>query len=278
MVVGKSLEEMLRRRVGLPLEPMEGGKDEECGATVKQTTKEQDVPTPAQEPDGAWKHDEYAEPDNLTNGSAQCVGERGEGKPGEDGPVGLGLESPQAGVETQDNAKEPADIRHETDRKGQEERTENKSEGPDGCIARVYPRSYERTVGEKCREESDNQRGGTDGGERRAEKLDEEGAQMELPAQHRGAPAVIDDVAGLGEDASGLDIGPVVVHSDLSDGVGGERTEKEQRRRRGVPAGVSSKPDSCVDPDQLHRLPCTARACLSSEVHVSSQGSMRNSH
>ena len=37
------------------------------------------------------------------------------------------------------------------------------------------------------------------GGEGETEELDEGGAEIELPAEHGGGPAVVDDVAGGGE-------------------------------------------------------------------------------
>ena len=68
-------------------------------------------------------------------------------------------------------------------------------------------------------EHGDEQDRGADSGKGEAEKLDEESAEIELPAEHRGRPAVISDVAGGGEDAGAPDVGPVIVQAHLEDGV-----------------------------------------------------------
>src|ERR1700761_4131608 len=100
------------------------------------------------------------------------------------------------------------DVTHKGDREQQVERGENQSEGADGCVALCAADEDQDALQEKGQHDCYKQRTHADRRERESEELDEGSAQVELPEEHGGGPAVVGNMAGVREGFGEEDVRP----------------------------------------------------------------------
>jgi hypothetical protein len=150
------------------------------------------------------------------------------------------------------------------------ERGEDEGEGTDGGVALGDAGGDESPLQEEGHEHGDEEGAHANGGKGEAEEFDEGGADVNLPAQHRGGPSGVDEVAGGGEGACHHDVGAVVadVHGDVgvADEFAEEDSEGAEKGRELKTAGelqMASCNDTCgvcgwfcVD-----RFDCVAACC-----------------
>jgi hypothetical protein len=118
-------EEVFGNGVGLALEPLHAGEDEDDGSEIECGCGEDDSAMGAKEPECGWEHDEDAEPCDLAGGAAEDIRDDGETEPGNATAVGRGLQCAQTAVETQDDGEEAVDVGHISSRKHEIEWREN---------------------------------------------------------------------------------------------------------------------------------------------------------
>ena len=131
-------------------------------------------------------------------------------RPGEDKPhhsvrILFGRDRPLTKIKTKQNAEEAGDIGHEGVRDGQEKRAERKHErAEDGMRAIEAEAAQDRVIQEGGRQ-GDGHRRESNAGIAWPEDPCEESSPDDLPPEHRGQPAVVDEVVSLSEDLGGSD-------------------------------------------------------------------------
>ncbi len=221
--------------VGLVLEPLHAGEDEEDAGEGEGGAGEEDAAFTEEAAAGLWaaavglkeperggEKDEDAEPGDLAGGAAEGVGEDGEAEPGDGGAGRGGEEGAKAAVEAEEDGEEAEDVGHVGDREHEVERREDEGEGAEGGVALGDAGEREGALEEEGECHGDQHGAASDGGEGEAEELDEGGAEVELPAEHGCGPSVVDDVAGGGEGAGHEDVGAVVADAHVGVGAGDE--------------------------------------------------------
>jgi hypothetical protein len=113
--------------------------------------------TAAKQPHGAGKHDQYAEPRDLANGSQGCIGKSCKAEPHKDGAIRAGLQSAKTGIEAEEQAKQAPHVGHVGDGKRQEQRTEDQGKRGDDGVERGDSGADESALRKKSRDEGDEQ-------------------------------------------------------------------------------------------------------------------------
>jgi len=223
-------KEVLGNGVGLALEPLQAGKDEERAGEGCGGSGEENAAAGAQEPKGGGQHDEDAEPGDLARGSEDGVGEDGDAEPGDDTAIGRGLQRSETAVEADHDGEEAGDVGEEGCGEDEVERRENEGEGSEGGVALGDIGADENALQNEGHDDSNEDGAHANDGVGEAEELDEGGGEDKLPDEHGCGPSGVEDVAGGGKGVGHHDVGAVIGDSHLCEGVADELAEEHGQR------------------------------------------------
>lgn len=144
-------------------------------------------------------------------------------------PVAPGLQRPKTAVQTQNQAEQARNIRHEAELQRQKQRGKNDRQRSHRGIptrdSQAHQAALEQERGSHADEEDSDS--GHAVGESKA--FDRNRAEHHHPADNRGSPTVVGDVPRLCQLPRAERIGPLIVHAELGDRVRGEKAKQQQR-------------------------------------------------